>query len=148
MSTIKPELIHLRALKVYKTLVDASDDYIDNPVEVENISVQYAQNSAFNFEEKAIRIRLEILMLAVDSEDKEIGLNAEYGIEFHFVVENLDEFIEVEGDTKTINGMLGGTLMGISYSTARGMVFERTQGTHFKGVILPVIDPKELVIQG
>ena len=142
-----PELIHLHALKVYKTLVDASDEYINNPVEVENISVQYAQNSAFNFEEKAIRIRLEILMIAVDGEDKELGLNAEYGIEFHFVVENLDKFIEVEGDTKTIHGMLGGTLMGIAYSTARGIVFDRTQGTHFKGVILPVIDPKELVMK-
>lgn len=147
MSSIKPELIHLHSLKVYKTLVNASENYIDNPVEIKNISVQYAQNSAFNFEEKAIRIRLEILMLAVDGEDKEIGLNAEYGIEFHFVVENLDEFVEVEGDKKSISGMLGGTLMGIAYSTARGIVFDRTQGTHFKGVILPVIDPKELVIQ-
>lgn len=145
MSTIKPELIHLHTLKVYKTLVDASEDYLDNPADIENISVQYAQNSAFNFEEKAIRIRLEILMQALNNEDKEMGLNAEYGLEFHFVIENLDEFTEAEEGTKTINGTLGSTLMGIAYSTARGIVFDRTQGTHFKGVILPVIDPKELI---
>jgi len=145
MSTIKPELIHLHALKVYKTHVDASNDYIDNPSEIKNISVQYAQKSSFNFKKKAIRIRLETLMQAVNDDDEEIGLNAEYGIEFHFIIENLDEYIEEDEKTKTINGTLGGTLMGIVYSTARGIVFDRTQGTHFKGVILPVIDPKELI---
>lgn len=145
MSTIKPELIHLHTLKVYKTLVNATDDYLNNPMDVENVSVQYAQDSVFNFEENAVRIRLEILMDALNVEDKEIGLNAEYGLEFHFVIENMSDFIEEKEEVKHVKGILGGALMGIVYSTARGIVFDRTQGTYFKGVILPVIDPKGLV---
>jgi hypothetical protein len=37
--------------------------------------------------------------------------------------------------------------MGIAFSTARGIVFDRTQGTFFGGVILPVIDPKKLIVE-
>lgn len=36
---------------------------------------------------------------------------------------------------------MGATLLGIAFSTARGIIFERTRGTFFDGVILPVVDP-------
>ena len=32
-------------------------------------------------------------------------------------------------------------LLGIAFSAARGIIFERTLGTFFDGVILPVVDP-------
>ncbi|GAH33667.1 unnamed protein product [marine sediment metagenome] len=88
--------------------------------------------------------------------DKELGLNGEYGIEFLFEIDNFEEFIEKNDEEKhtdgtndqedsMVSGVLGGTLMGIVYSTARGMILERTQGTYFKGVILPVINPNDLI---
>lgn len=145
MSKIIPELIHMTSLNVYKASVETSDEYLDSPLEINNIGVEYAQQSALNIDDKAIRIRLEIRLNPVDEEKKSIGINAGYGIEFHFEVENLEDFLSDEEDEKKINGVLAGTLMGIAYSTARGIIFDRTQGTFFKGVILPVIDPKELV---
>lgn len=44
-----------------------------------------------------------------------------------------------------MDSILGTTLMGIVYSTARGIILERTQGTFFNGVILPVINPNKLI---
>lgn len=146
MSAIKPDLIHIITLNVYKALVNTSKEYLDNPVNIENIQVKYAQDSAFNFNENGIRIRLEVILDALNKDNEAIGLNAEYGVEFHFVVDNMNEFIVEEGKTKKLKGILGGTLMGISYSTIRGIVFDRTQGTFFRGVILPVIDPNELIV--
>jgi hypothetical protein len=145
MSTIKPELIHVISMNVYKASVNTSDEYLDNPTPFENISVAYAQDSAYNIEEKGVRIRLEAILEGHDDDDKPLGLEAEYGIEFHFVVDNIEDFIDEEEDEVEIKGILWGTLMGIAYSTARGIIFDRTQGTFFKGVIIPVIDPKKLV---
>jgi hypothetical protein len=34
--------------------------------------------------------------------------------------------------------------MAIAYSTARGIILQSTQSTILDGVILPVIDPKDL----
>lgn len=144
MSTIKPELIHVTSMNVYKASVNTSDVFLDNPVPFENISVAYGQESAYNVEEKGVRIRLEVKLGIQDDNDNPLGLEAEYGIEFHFKVENFEDFIVEEDEKVEVKGILSGTLLGIAYSTARGIIFDRTQGTHFKGVILPVIDPKKI----
>jgi hypothetical protein len=44
-----------------------------------------------------------------------------------------------------VEGKLGGALCGIAYSTAWGIVLERTASTLFGGVVLPVIDPNILL---
>ncbi len=147
MSTIKPDLIHVISMNVYKASVNTSDEYLDNPTSFENISVAYAQDSAYNIKEKGVRIRLEAKLEGHDDDDKNLGLEAEYGIEFHFVVDNIEDFIDEEKEEVEIKGILWGTLVGIAYSTARGIIFDRTQGTFFKGVILPVIDPKKLIAE-
>ncbi len=145
MSTIKPELIHIISMNVFKASVNTSVEYLDNPIPFESISVAYAQDSAYNIEKKGVRLRLETKLQGHDDDDKPLGLEAEYGIEFHFIVDNLEDFIEQEEEHVELKGILWGTLMGIAYSTARGIIFDRTQGTFFKGVIIPVIDPKKLV---
>jgi len=61
-------------------------------------------------------------------------------------VDDLDDFKQgVQNGNPVIDGQLVATVMGILYSTARGIILERTRGTFFDGVILPVISPKDLV---
>lgn len=145
MTKIVPELIYVTSIRVYKANVDTSKEYLDNPTSVEQIGVEYAQDSAFSFEKNAVRIRIDIKLEGKDSDDKELGVKADYGLEFHFIVENLNEFVEEKDGEKLVNGQLGATLLGIAFSTARGIVLERTQATYFDGVILPVIDPKGMI---
>ncbi len=145
MSKIKPELIHITSITVLKSNIETTESYIDDPVEFKNIKVQCAQDSAFNFDDNAVRVRIDISLISVDENDEPIGLNAEYTIEFIFIVENFDEFVIDMEDHKEVEGILGNTIMSIAYSTARGMVLERTQGTYFNGIILPVIDPKSII---
>jgi len=108
-------------------------------------SFSYSQNSAFNFDQKNIRIRLEILLDGIDEQETLIGVQGDFGLDFHFHIENIEEFIEESEGNKKISDNLGTTLISIAYSTARGIVLERTQGTFLNGTILPVIDPKELL---
>lgn len=40
---------------------------------------------------------------------------------------------------------LAASLVGLAYSTARGIILERTSGTILNGIIIPVIDPMKLL---
>lgn len=144
MSKIKPELISIFKVQVFKSVIETSQECLDNPIKPGNFRVGFSQNSAFNIELKSVRIRLEIVLEGIDQEEKPIGVRGNFGIEFHIHVDNFEDFIKEDEGVNKINNLLLGTLLSIAYSTARGIVFDRTQGTHLNGVILPVIDPKEL----
>jgi len=145
MNKVHPELITLLAVKIFKSNITASDEYINKPVKPAGAIINVGQNTAFNLEKKNIRIRLNIGLEATNSKEELIGVKGDYVIEFHLHVDNLEEFITEDGEKKLISGTLGGALSGIVYSTARGIIYERTAATPFEGVILPVIDPNLLL---
>jgi len=145
MSAVKPELISILSLRIFKSAISTTDDYINNPVKHDGVEIKIGQNTAFDLERKNIRIRLNIDLEAKKNESEPVGLSGNFVLEFHLHVDNLDEFISHENDKNLIDGQLGGTLNGIVYSTARGIIYERTATTAFGGILLPVIDPNSLL---
>ncbi len=133
-------------VKVFKACLEASLEFRDAPQSIYEYSVETATDSAFNFKDKLCRFRLFLKFSAIDKEKNLLGLEAEYGIEFHYSVKNLNDFlVHTEGNDVRIDSVLGTTLCGISYSTARGIILERMQGTYFDGVILPIVEPSKLL---
>ncbi|MCF8273101.1 MAG: hypothetical protein K9I95_04640 [Flavobacteriaceae bacterium] len=70
-------------------------------------------------------------------------------VEFVYYVSPLKEIThEVNKDGKVLtafnNNNILGTLLGISYSTLRGVFFEKTSNTIFKKIVLPIVDPTVL----
>ncbi|MFZ5939675.1 MAG: hypothetical protein ACOYXB_03795 [Bacteroidota bacterium] len=155
MKRIIPEKIQFLAATVIKTSILPTQDFLEKRTPPDQISVGFSQSSRFDFEEGLVVIVLDIKLIGKDESEKEIGLEGEYSIEFLFKIDNFDEFIieskeiidNKELTTRQVDGVLGGTLMGIAYSTARGIILERTQGTPFQdsGVIIPVINPNDLL---
>lgn len=141
MNKIDPSKISIICINIYKSSISTTETYLNNPVAMSSTKVGFAQETGFNFEEKKIRIRLNIALDGVDNKSNTIGLSGEFGFEFQLLVSNLEEFLEKEEEKTKVNGELGATLMGIIYSTARGIILERTQNTYLRGIILPVIDP-------
>lgn len=148
MNNVIPELIKIVQVKILKSVVTTTTEYLEKPIKPGNVRVSISQNSAFNFELKNVRIRLEIRLDGVDNQDKLIGIQGDFGLEYHFHVDNLEAFTEEVEGIKKVSSSLGTTLISIAYSTARGIVIERTQGTFLNGIILPVIDPKEVLREG
>ncbi len=139
---IIPEKIQIVSINIIKANLDTTDEFLENQIKPDFFKFGLAQEIAYNFEESRSRCRLFLTLEACDSDDKPIGLKVEYGIEFHFHVDNLQEFvIETADGEPQLEASIGATLLGMAYSTARGIVFERTRGTLFSGVLLPVIDP-------
>lgn len=145
MSTIHPELITILSIKIFKSNISATDEYMNDPVKPAGAEINVGQTTAFNLEKKNLRIRLIVKLEAKKNETESLGLTGEYILEFHIHVDDLDQFIIEKDDKKYIDSKLGGTLNGIVYSTARGIIYERTAATAFEGVILPVIDPNLLL---
>jgi hypothetical protein len=145
MSTIHPEMISIISVKVFKSNFETTEEYLNKPEKPSGVEIKLGQNTAYNLTEKNIRIRLLVNLQATKNETDKLGLTADFGIEFHIHVENLEQFITEKNETKLIDRKLGGVISGIVYSTARGIILERTSTTFFNSVVLPVIDPNLLL---
>ncbi len=147
MSTIHPEFISILSVRVYRAMVTSSEEFIDNPVKPDGFEIKLGQNTALDIENKNVRIRLNVQIEAMKAESEPIGLSGDFGLEFQILVENLEEYVTEKDGIMIIDRKLGKTLIGIVFSTARGIIFERTSSTFFNGVLLPVIDPNTLLDQ-
>lgn len=102
---------------------------------------------SFVIEESLVKADLTVEISTVSENDQDCGeSNARYAFVFFFNVENFDELYEIDAKNVLIlKGGLANALASISYSTARGILLTRLQGTAFSEFILPVIDPNTLL---
>jgi|VirMetMinimDraft_7_1064189.scaffolds.fasta_scaffold18294_4 hypothetical protein len=146
---INPEDIHLLKVSVFKSSIERQEKLLDQPlIEPKNYSFSFAQKSAFNHEEGMVRIQLFILLKAQGDNASDLGIQGEFGIEFNYKIDNIETLYTKGEDGKLhYDVSLGATLMSISYSTARGIILQQTQGSiiSLSGVIMPVINPADLL---
>lgn len=103
--------------------------------------------SQFNFEmqfqaianpkEKIVTVFSDVLI----KDTERNVLTGQYSALFHYGVDNLDQLITgKELNNAEIPQPLLTTLLGISVSTLRGLMFGAFRGTFLHGAILPVVD--------
>jgi hypothetical protein len=72
-----------------------------------------------------------------------------YQFVFIYFVENLSEHVMIMPDAVVDwNPYLANAIASITYSTSRGILLSRFQGTVMKDFILPVVDPNALLQNG
>jgi hypothetical protein len=147
---INPEHIHLLSIKTIKGNVDMPDGSA-----VLNASSYQIQNSCrvgFLPEKKVIGLIMKVDFLAVNTAGQPVDIKGSYTHEIHFLAEDFNSYITING-TETeqnvkIDDVFLSTLVGIAYSTIRGIIFTRTQGLLNKPVLLPVINPQQFTVAG
>jgi len=144
VGNLKPEDITLLNVNVLNVNIEASEDYMNNPVKIEGLKIKTGSEIALNVENQASRIRLYFDFNANNNgdEEKKIGLSANIGLEFHFHVKDMDKYID---EKQRLDLSVAASLINISYSTSRGIILEKTQNTFFHGIILPVVDSTKLL---
>jgi len=145
---IVPEKIQLTSIRILGGHITA-DPSID-PNNVVGYNVQYGIKDEFYLQTKSFKFILTVFINALDEKDQQLDAKGEYNIEYVFVVENLEYYIENKNEPKNrviLHNVLLHTLLSIVYSTSRGIILSRTQGTSLDGVILPVIDTNLLLKQ-
>jgi hypothetical protein len=144
---IIPDKIILRSIRVLGGNIEA-DDTLDPKQNIGLYDMNFDVTSDIIPEEKLFRFVISMQIQSLDKDGESLPLKGSYKIEFIFFIENLESFIKtIEEETKSIifHAVLPDTLASIVYSTSRGIVWSRTQGTSLEGVMLPVINPKELL---
>lgn len=143
---IDPEKIHLINIKTIKGNIDAASDTDVNLISGHEFSFELG--TGLNDADNIIGINLIVNIEAKDNADNILPVTGSYTHEIIFIVDNLKDFlVPDESDPKhyKVDGGLGSTIVSIAYSTIRGIIFTRTQGTSLGSVILPVINPKKLM---
>lgn len=138
---IIPEKIHLTKIKwIKENTVLLEDKLSQNPT----YDFTIAQNMMHNLEKQLVKIRL---FVDIDGSinEKSINQGGNYEIDFFFQIDDLNNHYQLIEDKPVFNGVFVGTLLGISYSTLRGMLFTLWKDTVLESVILPVISIPKLL---
>ncbi len=139
---VNPNLIHLREIILLESSLESSEEFLKSPVKPLGCEVKVGNLIGGNPDKNNFSTRLEIQLIGQDEQGQALGLKARFLIHFRFEVDNFTDFVQHRDKEQAIlDSKLTLTLLNIAYSTTRGMVLSRTQGTFFDGVILPVIDP-------
>lgn len=124
--------------------IDISIDDLDQPYNPgEEIDMKIAHLSAHNLDDKAFLMGLDIIL---DLSERSPLKSARFRYDFHFVVDNLEQMYTLpEGGDPLFESQFGATLAGISYSTLRGVIFEKLQHTLWGQIILPIVNPNKIL---
>ena len=141
-----PEEIHLINVGGFKSIIDVGFDVNELSEKFHAYHFCFAQKTALNIKEGAARIRLNTTIVARDEKKIDLDAKCEFELEFHFFIEDFASyFTHKKDEVPQIDENLGFSMLAISYSTARGIIYSKTQGSVLSGIILPVIDPKNLM---
>lgn len=145
---IEPEKIQIVNIRTIKGNIEAPTDV--NMEVIAGHKFNFEAELGFNKAEKLVGIQLMVYIDAMDKGGSLLNITGSYTHEVVFRVDNIDDFVQLDTDEKAreifqIDELMGSTLMSITYSTVRGIIYSRTQGTSLGMVILPVIDPKKLL---
>lgn len=144
---VDPQKIHMMGLRIVKSYFEVELEVLEDPRDIEYINLGTKSESQFNLEEDYQLFKLFVKIHGLSEDGESICAKGEYQIDFHYKIDNLMDFVDLEKDSNgfSVKSMLGATIAGISYSTSRGIILDRTQTTDFAGVLLPVIDPNQLL---
>jgi hypothetical protein len=139
----EPGKLSITDFKLIKGQVDIPEDF--DAGLVEGHLLENSLQLGFNLKEKLVKSDF-IIEIKTDSK----GANSKeatgsFHLVFIFSVENLDELTQLNKNIVKLHPDLGNALSAITYSTSRGILLTRLQGTAFQQFILPVINPNKLL---
>ncbi|MBF4491258.1 hypothetical protein IR010_01810 [Flavobacterium sp. MR2016-29] len=137
---IVPSKIHLTNIKwekentiLFKNRLEKNPDY----------DITVSHNMMHNLEKEIVKIRLFLDMNALIDDPIEQG--GSYEVDFFYKIDDLSDHYQISNNKPLFSGIFVSTLLGISYSTLRGMLFNTWKDTFLSNVILPVIAIPDLL---
>lgn len=139
-----PEKMALIDFKMIKGQIETPENF-----EINNVSghqIEHSLELAFNLEDNLAKSDFTI---KIQTNSNTLNTEESTGM-FHLVfiyrIENLDALYTKEKDEKiVIDPGLAGALTAVTYSTSRGILLTRLQGTALQTFVLPIINANKLL---
>lgn len=139
-----PKKITILEFKMVRGQVDTPEDFDQDKVEGRHL--ENGLQLGFNLDDKLVKADF---IIEIKTESR--GGNPKESIgNFHFVfiyhIANLEELAKPDKDSLIeLDSSLSNALSSVTYSTARGILLIRLQGTALQDFVLPIINPNELL---
>ncbi|MBU2020292.1 MAG: hypothetical protein KJ941_11660 [Bacteroidetes bacterium] len=142
-----PEKIHLVAFRILQAEMNSPFEFDTNYIHSFEDEVKF--DLAFSLEDNMVKTDFQVEIATISEEHtNEQEASANFTFVFVFNVENFKELATaINDETLDINGGLSNALASIVYSTSRGILMTRFQGTALADFILPIIDPAKLLVK-
>jgi len=141
---LDPSLIEILDFNIIKGEIDSPFTFDKDLVNDFNLDIDF--NMGFNLEQKVIRADLMVDIKTQSSEEQEEEAAGHFDFTFVYTVHNLEQLANKNKEGEILmHGYLGNALASITYSTSRGILMTRFQGTALQNFILPVINPNDLL---
>lgn len=109
--------------------------------------IDVAHTVMHNLKEEKVKLNLKINLETCKGDNKKCPF-AHFDIDFHYHIKNLENFYTLNNNQQpTFNALLIVTLLGISFSTARGIIYEKLTANSIKNIILPIVSPQKMLIK-
>ena len=115
--------------------------------EIESFNSQFSFTSRFMLEHKIVRLETSLTFTAFQENRKISDVGGRLIVLFEYQVDNISDFIQ--GDIKPegtkMDAILATNLLGIAYSTLRGIFYVKAQDTILENLMLPIVNPLDLI---
>jgi len=139
-----PDKITLVDVKITKGQVDSPED-----IDVGKIVGYQLDNSlqlGFNLEEKLAKADFTISINSDSKGANVVEASGNFHLIFIYKIDNLAELaIPDKNNRLNVNPGLANSLSSVTYSTSRGILITRLQGTALQNFVLPIINPTNLL---
>jgi hypothetical protein len=139
-----PEKLTILEYKILKGQIDAPEDFtIEN---VEGHDIENSFDLGFDLENKLVRTELDVKITTKSKVSVSTEAKGHFTLVFIFEVDNLNELAVLNEDNLIdLDPNLANALASVTYSTARGILLTRFQGTALQNFILPLVSPNKLL---
>lgn len=143
-SAFDPEKIIFLDFKMTKGQVDTPEDF--EITKVDGHQLDYSMELSFNLDDKLAKADF-IVSIKTDSKGKNPKeASGNFHLVYFYKVENLELLSKLTKKNELdINPLLGNALSSVTYSTSRGILLTRLQGTSLQNCVLPIINPNKLL---
>ena len=134
IETDKIEYLNVQILKAEinnpaKTPLQKGDDFV--------LSFLFKAIDLYNIDKNLIRVILYADIIVM-KDGHELNAGAKFEIDNYFRYLDLKKFTRVENDKVLVESEFADIVKGLTYSTARGIIYSKLAGTFLEGTILPV----------
>lgn len=139
-----PEKIFLVDFKMIKEQVDTPENFDIN--KVVGHQLDKSLQLGFNLDDKLAKADFTISVKTDSKGENDSEATGNFHLIFIYRIENLEELAIPEKNKRlNLNPGLANALSSVTYSTSRGILLTRLQGTALQNFVLPIINPNKLL---